>query len=565
MNRSNTQHCRFGQLSLIVAIILASHAAVSALASGHDAGCGGGGCADVMSSKWATVLGMPVALPGVVLYLVTLALGATRGVSALRFCKGLILMAAAYFMIIQTFWIGSFCTTCIATHGFAVLGVILISRGANTSTSASELSGIRHALPMLVAAVCLGGLAAIQFAETGGSRASQVRMIAEEGREFPDSFFFKPFLAATGVIGVALDGGELPVSGAEVPEILFGRKTTLQPLQVVMLTDWTCAHCMELHAMLHRIYNSPESDSLPAISLRLLPVSFDEKAEAAHRAMLNVHFGTGNPEAFPTLAREITSGKLSPDPVSIRAGLSEIDSPTASRWETLPAILETSVSRAFELAESQMSRNSAHLEVSTLPQLTVFDAVLSGLPSESELVEFLQSAATRQQALLQSPLAPSAPAVRTTCGCAKSSGHDHEHSCAIATAAPSDGPQIKFDQVSVKTRPIAIGESTDAIFHFTNTGNATLEVNTIHTGCGCIIARDWSRKVAPGEKGSITFTYDSKSKQDAGPGEHIRHVWVATNSVVRTDPSYGHQLEITVPVTSAPMPPRALSMTAAAP
>lgn len=522
-----------------------------------------------MSSKWATVMGMPVALPGVVLYLVTLALGAARGATALRFCKGLILMAAAYFMIIQTFWIGSYCATCIATHGFAVLGVILISRGTNTSTSDSELFGIRRALPMLVATVCLGGLAAIQFAETGGSRASQVRMIAEEGREFPEKPFFKPFLAANGVIGVALDGGALPVSGAEVPEILLGHNTTLQSLQVVMLTDWTCSHCVELHAKLHHIYNSPKSDSLPAISLRLLPVSFDQKAEAAHRAMLNVHFSTGNPEAFPTLAREITSGKLSPDPVSIRARLLEIDSPTASRWETLPAILETSVSRAFELADSQMSRNSAHLEVSTLPQLTVFDAVLSGLPSENELIEFLQSAATRQQALLESPHAPTAPVVLTTCGCAKTSDHDHDHSCDSATDDTvddtSDGPQIKFDHVSVKTRPIVLGEAADVTFQFTNTGSETLEVNTIHTGCGCIITRDWSRNVAPGEKGSITFTYDSKGKQDAGLGEHIRHVWVATNSVVRTDPTYGHQLEITVPVTSAPMPNRALSMTATAP
>lgn len=535
---------------------------------------------DVMSSKWATVLGIPVSLPAVILYLVTLALSLAgtsgRLEMAMRGFSSLILIAAAYFMAIQVFWIGSVCVSCTSIHAFAAFGVILITRGMRSPSFAFRLTGLRKALPVSIAVGIVGGLAITQSLTPDASRATQVRVIAEEGSEFAHNLLFTPFISETGGVSLALDGGALPIFGAEVPEIPLGASTTRLPLQVALLNDWTCPHCLELHAMLHHIYQSPESDSLPPISLRLLPVFFDQKAEAAHNAMLNVHFGTGNPEAFPTLAEEITSGKLSPDPASIRARLMVIDPATASRWETFSDILKPSVSEAFSLADSQMRRNISHLKVSTLPQLTVFDAVLAGLPGERELVAFIQAAATRQQALLDSPHAPATPEMDRTCGCAKSgdlSGHVHSHECAHASDdhtqatlhTPMDGPQIKFDGVSLKTRPIAMGEAAGATFQFTNTGNQTLLIHAIHTGCGCVVAHDWSRTVPPGERGSISFTYDTNGKEAAGLGEHVRHVWVASNSVVRTDPSYGDQLEIKVPVISAPMHPRAPSMTAATP
>ncbi len=549
---------------------------------------------DVLSSKWAMVMGIPVSLPAVILYLVTLALSLTgvsgRSGTALRFCGSLILMAAAYFMVIQAFWIGNLCAQCTSIHSFAALGVILIFRGKNSTLLALRPYGLRHALPLLIAAVCVGGLATVQSLDLGGDRVRQARVLAEDGGEFPKSLLVSPFVLETGVVGVSLDGGTLPIYGAEVPEISLGASATQRSLQVVLLNDWTCPHCVELHARLHRIYHSPELVSMPPVSLRLLPAFFDQKAEAAHRAMLSVHFGTGNPAAFPTMAEEIATGNLSPDPASIRARLAQIDPGTASRWETLPGILESSVSRAFSLADAQMRRNISHLKVSTLPQLTVFDAVLAGLPSEAELIEFLRSAAVRQQALLDSPLAPAAPDMQRTCACTKSgnlSGHVHSQLCnSIAgdpTAAttkvepstqaqflplevtpqtPPDGPQIKFDAITLKTGPIAMGDTANATFEFTNVGNQTLLIHAIHTGCGCVVANDWSHTLSPGERGRICFTYDTKGKEADGLGEHVRHVWVASNSTIRTDPSYGDQLEIKVPVTPTARHSSVLSMTA---
>ena len=47
-------------------------------------------------------------------------------------------------------------------------------------------------------------------------------------------------------------------------------------------------------------------------------------------------------------------------------------------------------------------------------------------------------------------------------------------------------------------------------FHFTNTGDAPLIISAVDKSCGCT-ASDFPRQpIAPGEKGEIKITYDSK-------------------------------------------------------
>ena len=418
-------------------------------------------------------------------------------------------------------------------------------------------------------------VAIVQSLELDGSKTRQLRLVGAAGSENSTNYLFAPFVTETGGVSMALDGGAIPVFGAEIPEISFKANESLQPLQVALLNDWTCPTCLELHARLNRIYTSSVAESLPAIQLRLLPAFSDPKAEAVHRVMLGVHFGTGNPEIFPEIAEEIATGALHPDAASIRARLAKIDPATESRWETLPTLLERPIARAFSLADSQMRRNSSHLKLSTLPQLTVFDAVLAGSPSDSELVEFLRAAALRQQALLKSPNAPRAPIRDQRCDCEKSgklTGHVHNHFHqhlketvpAEITPILADGPQIKFDVVSLSSSPIAMGEKANASFSFTNSGNAPLVIEGVNTGCGCVVAHNWSQTVLPGKSGQISFTYDTTGKQDAGLGEHVRHVWVASNALNRTDAAYGDLLEIKVLVTASAAPATALSMTSTA-
>ena len=89
---------------------------------GGIAGCGGGSsCDELFSSRWAQVLGLPVAGFGGLVYaalLVALVANFKRMVVPLL---GVILGAAAWFVLLQALVIGRFCPWCMCTHAIGLL------------------------------------------------------------------------------------------------------------------------------------------------------------------------------------------------------------------------------------------------------------------------------------------------------------------------------------------------------------------------------------------------------------------------------------------------------------
>jgi len=72
-------------------------------------------------------------------------------------------------------------------------------------------------------------------------------------------------------------------------------------------------------------------------------------------------------------------------------------------------------------------------------------------------------------------------------------------------------PVITFDQKTIDIGTVKKGEKRDIVFDFINTGNADLEIELI-TACKCT-STDWTRgKIAPGESGKISVTFDSKNQ-----------------------------------------------------
>src|SRR5689334_22874776 len=77
-------------------------------------------------------------------------------------------------------------------------------------------------------------------------------------------------------------------------------------------------------------------------------------------------------------------------------------------------------------------------------------------------------------------------------------------SSAAAVPAPSTGgPQIQFDNQVYDFGKVTAGDVVKHTFVFTNTGTQTLELSDVHPSCGCTTAGDWTRKVEPGQTGSI--------------------------------------------------------------
>lgn len=71
------------------------------------------------------------------------------------------------------------------------------------------------------------------------------------------------------------------------------------------------------------------------------------------------------------------------------------------------------------------------------------------------------------------------------------------------------GPKIVFATPIYDFGKINGGDVAKHDFIFTNVGNAVLEVTNVHASCGCTTAGDWTRRVEPGQTGSIPIQFNS--------------------------------------------------------
>lgn len=148
----------------LVATADAAYLTWTAFSHGIVAGCDGmghGGCDEVLMSRWSRVVGVPVALGGLVCYgtILVMALAAgTRGFNDNRIL-GTILAAAAlvaalsglWFSGLQMFVLGAFCYYCLAIHacGLVMAGLVLWSalrapqQGTTASQTYASISGMR--------------------------------------------------------------------------------------------------------------------------------------------------------------------------------------------------------------------------------------------------------------------------------------------------------------------------------------------------------------------------------------------------------------------------------------
>ncbi len=73
--------------------------------------------------------------------------------------------------------------------------------------------------------------------------------------------------------------------------------------------------------------------------------------------------------------------------------------------------------------------------------------------------------------------------------------------------------EIKFDKVTQDLGTFSVKSPVKtATFTFTNVGNAPLVLNQVVASCGCTVPRYDKKPVAPGQKGSITVTYNGTGK-----------------------------------------------------
>lgn len=89
-----------------------------------------------------------------------------------------------------------------------------------------------------------------------------------------------------------------------------------------------------------------------------------------------------------------------------------------------------------------------------------------------------------------------------------------------------NAPRIEFESEALDFGPLHSGEDQmQGVFHFRNTGAATLIIDKIQAGCSCTVSTLAKREYAPGEKGEIGVTVDMSDRL----GDFRTRVTVKTN------------------------------------
>jgi len=69
--------------------------------------------------------------------------------------------------------------------------------------------------------------------------------------------------------------------------------------------------------------------------------------------------------------------------------------------------------------------------------------------------------------------------------------------------------EFKFEKETIKYGKILKGSNGERIFTFTNIGNAPLIITDIKTSCDCAVPEKPEAPIMPGEKTTITVSYDT--------------------------------------------------------
>ncbi len=88
-------------------------------------------------------------------------------------------------------------------------------------------------------------------------------------------------------------------------------------------------------------------------------------------------------------------------------------------------------------------------------------------------------------------------------------------------------PEIKFEKTTIDLGTFSMDDAKQkCVFKFTNTGDAKLIINSVHTSCGCTVADYSKESISPGGSGEITVTYNGAGKM---PGTFKKSIQVFSN------------------------------------
>ena len=354
-------------------LLLGRHLTGSAIA-----GCGGGsGCEEVLHSRWAQVLGIPVTGFGGLVYLALLVSLTAKGRRGLVPCLGLIAGAAAWFVFVQAALLGRFCPWCMTAHGIgitlALLGMWRCALEGGTLPVLKTLGGIAAAAALGIGLLQVIGPLPVthRLGEVHGAAVSPATAIHARG---------------TGR-KVAFDGGRKAYDLSVLP--CLGRADAKRVM--VEYFDYSCAACRTMRGYLDALVAKHPAE----IGVVLLPVPLEHSCNHALAAGETEHPGAcelarlalacwrTNRERFPEFHDFLLAGA---SPGAARAKALEFIAPAALD----AALRDPWIDQLIQANLTDWVTFSA--DTRNLPKLLISDKrILHGLPSgEADFIRVME-------------------------------------------------------------------------------------------------------------------------------------------------------------------------------
>jgi uncharacterized membrane protein len=343
------------------------------LADAAIAGCGGGGgCNDVLASRWSQVLGLPVPVLGVLVYLVLPWSILRRKDFIAAFCYSAIAGSAVWLIIVQAVLLRHFCPWCMAAHAVGIsLAVIGIFSGGVSGRGL--LTGIAAAFGLALVQL-IGPTPATHRIESDlNAAASGTGGIHAQGTGRKISF----------------DGGRKTYDSSSLPRL---GSVDAKHVMVEYL-DYQCPACRKMSGYLAALIEKHPAD----LCVLLLPVPLDHRCNSALAAGDAGHPGSceltqialavwrANPAAFPDIHRALLADPTPDKAAAMAIAVKHVPPPqleAAMRDPWIEQLIQADIADWVSFSR----------KTKQLPKLLIRDQrILHGLPSgEADFIRVME-------------------------------------------------------------------------------------------------------------------------------------------------------------------------------
>jgi uncharacterized membrane protein len=260
------------RLLLLAALAISIYLAFNSWKGGGVPGCGPeSDCDKVLSSRWASLFGVPISFFAMPVYAAALFCLFQKQYPwrVLTTISSAILLMALWFVGLQVFALGAFCKFCMAAHlAGGLAAIILLSKNPlpRKSLFAPASAALAASIAVIAAQFATSPSGPVQVVSTNApapgvaaiTNTAQTEVAATAATNTPPAASAPTFTILQGE--VTLDLTKVPVAGPLTAEHKF-----------VKLYDYTCHHCRDLHHLLEPVKKRYSND----VAIISLPMPLD--------------------------------------------------------------------------------------------------------------------------------------------------------------------------------------------------------------------------------------------------------------------------------------------------